>query len=337
MTSEVPPMLHPVLKDVESSALAWINPILVENGFDPSDHLIAVNERPWSLVAKVPNAPWFFKCLPWQFAHELPVSDWLSGRFPKWVAQVVAVNLDQRFMLVADAGPTLRDQFEQGAKADVWLEQLGHYSRIQIESASENTLTKTGLPDRSVEQLPKLVMPLAKLALTVKTEDPEDEFNDEHFETLTQALTHWTEWSRPLSNGVIPNAISHGDLHDGNLARVIFDWGDASWTHPFTSLRTTLDNIKNRFKLTDSQLDVYLQAYLQPWKDHLKGKISADEIAEQVTLAQTVAPLVSLLSWYHAIQNTEDPRTHEFQFALASLCREFVDNYRQLNYVPGNA
>jgi hypothetical protein len=104
----------------------------------------------------------------------------------------------------------------------------------------------------------------------------------------------------------IPASLNHGDFHDGNVlirdGRItFFDWGDASVTHPFVSLRTFFVSIEISLGLDDyaftPEMASLLDRYLEPWQKFAAN----DALQTAYQLSKPVASIVKLLSWHLTI------------------------------------
>lgn len=104
--------------------------------------------------------------------------------------------------------------------------------------------------------------------------------------------------------GVLPDALDHGDLHSGNVfvegeTYRFFDWGDASVTHPFLSVRVFWNAL---FELLEEDTDEnwmkkmaeFRPFYLDRWKDYAP----ADVLERQLYLAEQVGCVYRALSWH---------------------------------------
>ena len=104
--------------------------------------------------------------------------------------------------------------------------------------------------------------------------------------------------------GVFPDTLEHGDLHSGNVfiednSFRFFDWGDASITHPFLSIRVFWNSL---FELLEEDTDEnwmrkiseFRPAYLDMWKDYAPISI----LKRQLLLAEQVGCVYRALSWH---------------------------------------
>jgi hypothetical protein len=111
------------------------------------------------------------------------------------------------------------------------------------------------------------------------------------------------------------------NLHDGNVyvdARRlrIIDWGDAVVSHPFSTLRVTLDVVADRLNLPADApaLARIRRAYLEPW---LVGGESWSSLDNQADLAIRTAGLLRAAAWARALGSPEAAGDLDFAAADA--------------------
>ena len=127
----------------------------------------------------------------------------------------------------------------------------------------------------------------------------------------------------------IPESLNHGDFHDGNVlvrdGRItFFDWGDASLTHPFVSLRTLFVSVEialdlDDYSLTPEMVDL-LYRYLEPWQKFA----SKDALLDAYSLSRPVASIVKALSWHKTISPLEGSLRAEYAWIVPEVLREFL-------------
>jgi hypothetical protein len=226
-------------------------------------HLELVQREPWASVFRATQGAgivWFKVCEPHQ-AFEVPLTASLSARLSTTVTEVLAYDVDRRWLLMADAGEPLR---ELGNPPGFWLEVLSAYARLQIgetEHAADHL--EAGVPDRRLTELPARYDQLlaAELPL-VPGETAALAAFGQRFATMCAELE---------SHG-IGATVQHDDLHMNNVyvkgsALRVLDWGDASISHPFFSLFETFRFLTemNRLNPGDHWFGRLRDAYLEPW------------------------------------------------------------------------
>lgn len=332
---------HPRLEAIHDDAMAWINHCLPTSTQAPITVLTPVRETAWSLVALVERGQdrWYFKYLPDYFSHELAVSQYAAAANPIHCAAVVASDTRQRFMLVEDTGPMMRTVIAEQPDSQYWLTLLPQYAQLQIQAMTDPAIDGLQLPNRSLSRLPRLIAPHIDAARAMPVDNEQDAFLDAHAQVVREALTHWSDWVSPLYRYGITDTLNHGDLHDGNIGirrrsglasstgtPILFDWGDACYSHPFMSLRTLILSAENRlgYRLGSEDMNRFISAYLAPWQ----AFATLPQLWDMVTAALRVAPMVTFLNWAQALQNRDDPRNTPYLYALPALLREFVDAQR---------
>ena len=80
----------------------------------------------------------------------------------------------------------------------------------------------------------------------------------------------------------------------------MFDWGDASLTHPFASLLVTMSALGARYGVSSDApvLQRLRDAYLEPWT----GTHARPELVELAAHAVALAPINRALSWERALE-----------------------------------
>ncbi len=308
----------------------WVNAHLKQHSLPPLGQIELVTDRPWSRVWKLTTAtrPLYCKAVAPFMSAELALTAQLHRSHPDLIPEPLAMDSGKGWLLARDGGPLMRTFFESTPRPEPWFRILADYARLQIDWMEHSiSLRSLGIPDRSTASLANQVLPLIDLALEVEVEDEDDRLRAEHRPLLEDLLGEWDLFAESLYPGDLSDTLNHGDLHDGNITWQagqgrIFDWGDASLSHPFMSMRTVLLTLERRFGLKDGDpgLYPYIQAYLAPWKAQLPG-VDMDAL---FTESRKAWPLVSLLSWHHAIQNREDERSQSYDYAIPSLFREFL-------------
>ena len=104
--------------------------------------------------------------------------------------------------------------------------------------------------------------------------------------------------------GIFPDTLDHGDLHSGNVfvednSFRFFDWGDASITHPFLSIRVFWNSL---YELLEEDTDEnwmmkiseFRPTYLDMWKDYAPLNV----LKRQLFLAEQVGCVYRALSWH---------------------------------------
>ena len=222
-----------------------------------------VQTEPWASVFRAPHEAgivWFKACAPHQ-AFEVPLTASLSARWPTTVSEVLADDLDRRWLLMADAGEPLR---ELGNPPERWREVLPAYARLQI-GETEHARDHLGgdVPDLRLMRLPERYDQLVAAELPL----PPGEIA-----AMAAFGRRFSDLCAELESHGIGATVQHDDLHMNNVylkddVLRVLDWGDASISHPFFSLFETFRFLSelNRLGPDDPWFKRLRDAYLGPW------------------------------------------------------------------------
>jgi hypothetical protein len=241
-----------------SAAEAWIRARV-----DPVGPVETAHQEPWATVLRVPladGAAWFKACAPVQ-AFEPRLTAALFARWPDRVAEVLAWDRRQAWLLLADAGTPLG---AVGNPPQAWLEVLPRYAELQRgEAAHAHEHLAHGVPDLRVATLPARYEELLR---------PDLPLTHEERDRLGRFAPRFAQLCGELAARQVPETVQHDDLHMANVyaqgARLrLLDWGDASISHPFASLVVTFRYLEehNRLAPDDRWFTRLRDAYLEPW------------------------------------------------------------------------
>ena len=264
------------------AADAWVRSCLPITG-----PLELFQTEPWASVFRAPvvgEIVWFKACAPRQF-FEVPLTAELSARWDA-VTDVLAHDVDRRWLSMADAGESLRTL---GNPPERWLEILPTYAELQIgdtERAEDHVAR--GVPDLGIARLPALYEEFLQADLPLAPEE---------VSALRAFRPVFSELCEELDGAGIGHTAQHDDLHMNNvylkdgMLRVL-DWGDASISHPFFSLFETFRFLAelNRIPSDDPWFTTLRDAYLEPWGPDHRATFE---------LALRVGGLVRAIAWLH--------------------------------------
>ena len=225
-------MAEPQLLWVQPEWLAEVHAWIREHA-EPTAELEQGHVRWWSTVIRVPTSSGdlYFKAVSDVHAFEPALTAELGRVRPGRVTELVAVDLDRRWMLMRDAGTRLRELISSDHDLHHWEELLPLYADLQIAVAPElERLLELGVPDERLAGLPARYERLL--------DERPDGLTSDDYERLREAVPEVARMCRQLAAYGIPETIQHDDLHDGNVfvrdgRYVVFDWGDACVSHPF--------------------------------------------------------------------------------------------------------
>jgi hypothetical protein len=230
---------------------------------DPVGPIEIAHERPWATVLRVPLAGsivWFKACALVQ-AFEPRLTGQLFARWPERVAEVLAQDSERGWLLLADAGTSMR---ALGNPPEMWLRALPLYAELQRgEAAHAHDHLAHGVPDLRVATW------LARYDELLQRDLPLD---PDEIRRLREFAPLFSELCDELAAYNVPQTIQHDDLHMTNVYQAgerlrLLDWGDASISHPFASLVVTFRFLEEINKLPpgDSWFARLRDAYLEPW------------------------------------------------------------------------
>ena len=125
----------------------------------------------------------------------------------------------------------------------------------------------------------------------------------------------------------VPDTLSHGDLHPGNVAYDgrelrIFDWTDGCVTHPFLD-GSHLARVLDWYGTAEGEADRVMQAHARPWRDAFPDA-DVDRALELAPLADLVFQTVTFA---HIAAAAEDG-SGDFTGTVARLTSALLDQVR---------
>ena len=251
----------------QADLLAWVRARLEVFGLGVTGEVTRPHVRPWGVVVRVPTTcgPVWAKAVEPSLRHEVAVTTLLARRRPDAVAPVLGADTSRGWLLLADAGETLREVAARERTLAPWHDALALYASVQRDVAAEAAaLLDDGLPDLRLPRLPDLYADLVgRLA---------PDLGDVGASALA-AVPLLRDLCAELAATGLPDTLQHDDLHDAQVfvrdARVrLLDWGDACLSHPFLTLAVTLDGVL-AWGLDDEEASEdtapYLESYLAGW------------------------------------------------------------------------
>ncbi|WP_244929922.1 aminoglycoside phosphotransferase family protein [Nocardioides sp. W7] len=268
-----------------ATAYDWVDEQLGDLGLTRTGAVEQPHVARWSTVLRVPTdaGAVFFKANQELLRHEAAVVGLLAARVPDRVPPLLAVDAERGWMLMADAGETLRVVSAREESLERWYDALGAVARIQLAVEDDvDALLAMGVPDHRLAGVP------AGYARLMDEIDAEPRFRT--------AQGYVEELCAELASYGIPDSIQHDDLHDAQVfvqdgadggRQLVMDWGDACVSQPFCVLSVALEGVI-AWGLDDVEDSVdtapFRDAYLAPWAARLPG----------VDLAAAVMPAVRL-------------------------------------------
>jgi hypothetical protein len=252
----------------------------------PTGAIVAVHERPWATVLRIPiedGAAWFKACGSAQ-AFEPELTAQLSARWAHVVPDVLGCDHSRGWLLLGDAGTQIA---VLGNPPESWLALLPRYAELQGgEAAHLCDHLQNGVPDLRIATLPGHYDALLRENLPL---------DGAEIARLRRFAGRFEQLCLDLAAAGIPETVQHDDLHMNNVyvrngTMRVTDWGDACVSHPFASLVATFRFLQERNGLAcgDPWFQRLRDAYLEPWGPGL-GEVFV--LAIQVgALAYAIAP-----------------------------------------------
>jgi len=158
------------------------------------------------MVLRVPTyrGDVWFKANAESLRHEAGVVQRIAARRPDAVPPLLAADTAAGWMLMADAGETLRVVTQRERSLDRWRDVLPLYAGVQLDLAYDvNDLLVLGLPDRRIATLPEAY------ARIVDEVGAQRRFRD--------AVPMVAELCAELAEYGLPELWQYDDLHDAQV------------------------------------------------------------------------------------------------------------------------
>lgn len=282
-----------------AEALDWVAGRLTAHGLR-ADGALEVRLRPWSVLVRIPVAEraadarrgvvWF-KANPPASAFEGPLTAALARWVPEHVLRPLAVEAARGWTLLPDGGDLFRTVLgREPVEPRDWEALLRQYASMQYDLVPHaDEIERLGVPAARTGDLPEVFDTLlaGNSALT-----PDERAR------LGALRPRLADWCAELASAGVPDTLDHADLHDGQLFRpapgrfTFFDWGDATVSHPFCSLRVPAERARDRYG--PQVLPRLLDACLEPWTGN--GRTTA-ELRRAAELAWRLSALGRAASW----------------------------------------
>jgi aminoglycoside/choline kinase family phosphotransferase len=327
----------------QAQAHAWIRAEAKRNSIQITGEIEQNHAYAWSTVMRVPSSAGtlFFKATALETIYEIALTEMMAGWFPDCMPELVAVDTARGWMLMRDGGEQLRASIRPTQDIRPWEPVITQYAELQIGLAGHiDEILALGIPDHRPTALPALYTQL--LADTVSLMiDQEKGLTSAEFQQLQKLTPRFEKICKDLSAFGIPDSLNHGDFHDGNVLlkngplkdrRVtFFDWGDASVTHPFVSLRTFFVSIEIALKLDDyapptPEMLGLLDLYLEAWQAY--GEKEA--LMSAYRLSKPVASISKALAWHQTIERLDGELREEYAWIVPEVLREFLYHEKML-------
>jgi hypothetical protein len=292
----------------------------------------------WSTVLHVPtdHGKLFFKATAPETIYEAALTQALANWFPDCMPEFVAVDVGRGWMLMRDGGERLRVFIRPAKDIAPWKPVIARYAEVQVGLSKHVTqLLSLGLPDHRLSALPGLYAQLLGDEESLMI-DQEKGLISAEWQELSDKTARFEQICGELAAYGIPESLNHGDFHDGNIllkdGRItFFDWGDASVTHPFLSLRTFFVSIELSLELEEYSLTPEMAELLDLYVEPFQQFASKDELLRAYRVSKPVASIVRALSWHQSITRMEGSLRQEYAWIVPELMREFLYHEKMLS------
>lgn len=325
--------LHWYDPDWQKQAHEWIRSEATKRSIELTGEIEQPHAYAWSTVMRIPTNEGllFFKATAGETLFEIALTYELASWFPDCMPEIVAVDTRRGWMLMRDGGEQLRLSIRPTRDVLPWGPVITQYADLQIGLVDHvNEILALGVPDHRLAVLPLLYKQLLADETSLMIEQ-EKGLTSSEFQKLKDLAPRFEQICRDLSSIGIPESLNNGDFHDGNVlvknGRVtFFDWGDATVTHPFVSLRTFFVSMEMSLKLEEDyppptpEMTVMLDRYLERWERFA----STDDLLNAYALSRPVASIVKALLWHSTISSLNGSLRDEYAWIVPELFREFL-------------
>ncbi len=290
-------------------AEAWIRVEVARAGHELTGPIEQVRVRPWSTQLTVSTSGgllWFKENHPAQ-AAEAAVIEQLARLTPDHVVAPVAVERSRGWLLSPDHGQTM---LSLGASDEAtWSRVVVEFAELQRRVAEDKDVLLTAglaplLPEMVADHVEQQVERLRSLPPTDVAH-----IAPELARRVVDAVPAVRETAERLA-AITPGlaSLDHNDLHQNNVfaprpeeSRLrFFDFGDALWAHPFTTLAVPVGMLCEDWQTdpSDPRVVRILDAYLEVWPD--VGSLA--DRREALRLARVLHPVHRLESWRRLLE-----------------------------------
>jgi aminoglycoside/choline kinase family phosphotransferase len=316
----------------QKQAHEWIRAEAERNSIQIEGSIEQNHAYAWSTVMRVPTdqGMLFFKATAPETIYESALTQRLAEWFPDCLPDIVAVDAAHGWMLMRDGGEQLRASIRPTRDVRPWEPVITRYAELQIGLAEHvSKILALGIPDHRLESLPALYKQLLADEASLMI-GQEKGLTSAEFQQLQKLTPRFEQICAELAAFGIPESLNHGDFHDGNIlvrdGRIIFfDWGDASVTHPFASLRTFFVSMEIALDLEDyapptPEMTALRDRYLERWE----GFASKEQLLKAYNVSRPVASIVKTLAWHQTISRLTGSLHEEYAWIVPELMKEFL-------------
>ena len=265
--------------------------------------------RLWGIAAVVrvdsDAGRYWFKATCAHFWREPVTSLFLSEQVPNAVAHVVAVHVDEPWMLLEDVGTMTFAHSDVGDLRAI--EALVGVQRTFFDRVDD--LLAMGCQLRPLSALPSELGATLDLPSTDHFIDVSEHDRRNVIESLTNAVA-------VLGRHATQNTLVHGDFHPGNVAvvgdrAVIFDWSDAAVTHPLIDIPSWT----SWYRDDPERIQAIWDAFRAAWGDGLPAALFEEHRIDM----QIAACAYHTVSYARIVATMEPSRRQEHGHGLTEF------------------
>ena len=278
-----PPWMQPGWFERVSS---WIAQRMTAAGMPPTGPSRMTYQSPIGTVLRTRSSERdvYLKCPAPHFRAEASITRALAARTPGWVPDVIDIEPNEGWLLMADLGDRQLGWEPEATWAD-GLRRLGEVQRAWVGHVDE--LVLAGAQRRPLEGLTAALPGLLDAAGLA------DRLDASLLELWPGTLSRLADACRELEDIGLPDALVHGDAHPWNVAPterglVVFDWSDGAAGPSFVDLAVFLRRAKDL-----ALRRVLRDAYLDAWA----GVAPRDRLERAAELAMTVGALYQVVTY----------------------------------------
>jgi hypothetical protein len=284
-----------------SDLLAWLTGHLPDESIH---HIDEVRSGPAATVYAVQMARrrcYLKECAP-PYAFEPGLTAALAACFPADIPAVMAVDDSRRWLLLADAGETVKSLSQADGDLTRWDEMLRRFARLQQAAPPyRDLLLAHGVADRRLASLPAQFEQIAADTPALLIGEA-DGFSEADYARLRDFAPTVRQLCAAAAGYAVPETLHHDDFHAGNVALRdgqyrFFDWGESCLAHPFYSLVMTLRYARYVFNGDTALLDHLRDVYLECWLDYEP----LPRLRELLAITNQLAALCRALTWWTVV------------------------------------
>lgn len=267
-------------------AAAWIAERMTAAGLTPTEPTRMTYQSPIGTVLRTRAGAraTYLKCSAPHFRAEASITQALAARTPAWIPEVIAIEPDEAWLLMADFGGRILGNDPQ-VEWVAGLRRIAEVQRAWVGHVEE--LVQAGAQHRPLGDLPE------SLPGMLERDGLSERIGAALLERWPALLPRFTDACRELEDIRLPDGLIHGDAHPWNVALtdhgpVVFDWSDGAAGPSFVDIAVFIRRTKDlalRRLLRD--------AYVEAWS----GTASRGRLERAVELAMAVGALYQVVTY----------------------------------------